>query len=169
MTYTLDKMVTDCRGALANDTGAVGRNAVRKFIEQACLDDDFVATHLGPDNDTPRKVIYEDDELGFCILVHVAAPETGLPHPHNHGPTWAIYGIAAGVTEMTDWHCTKKPDGRTPGEVVKVRSYELPLGTAHLYNEGDLHSSRREHEVRMVRIEGINLMGVRRPRYEAIN
>ena len=165
MAYTLKQLVEDCRAALTKDKGAIGRNAVRKFVELACLDDDFVSTHLGPENDTPRKVLYEDDELGFCILVHVAAAETGLPH--GHGPTWAIYGIAAGITEMTDWYCTEQPQGRTPGKVVKVRSYEVPKGTAHLYNEGDLHSSRREQEVRMVRVEGINLMGTRRPRYEA--
>ena len=167
MAYTLDQIVADCRAALIKDKGATGRNAVRKFVELACLDDDFVSTHLGPENDKPRQVLYEDDELGFCILVHVSAPETGLPH--GHGPTWAIYGIAAGITEMTDWQCTEPPEGRTPGKVVKVKSYELPRGTAQLYNEGDLHSSRREHEVRMVRVEGINLMGVRRPRYEAVN
>ena len=167
MAYSLDQLVMDCRAALKKDKGAGGRNAVRKFIEIACLDDDFVSTHLGPENVTPRKVLYEDDELGFCILVHVAAPETGLPH--GHGPTWAIYGIAAGITEMTDWHCIEKPDGRSPGKVVAVKSYELPRGSAQLYNEGDLHSSRREHEVRMIRVEGMNLMGVRRPRYEAAN
>lgn len=166
MAYTLEQMADECRAALASDSGAAGRNAVRQIVEIACQDDAFVATHLGPDNNVPRQVLYEDDELGFCILVHVAAPETGLPH--GHGPTWAIYGIAAGITEMTDWHCTEPPDGRTPGKVVKVKSYELPRGTAQLYNEGDLHSSRRENEVRMVRVEGMNLMGVRRPRYEAV-
>ena len=77
MAYTLDQIVADCRAALIQDTGAVGRNAVRKFVELACLDDGFVATHLGPDNDTPRQVLYEDDELGFCILVHVATTPTG--------------------------------------------------------------------------------------------
>ncbi len=166
MVYTLEDMASDCRSALRADSGATGRNAVRKCVEKACMDDEFVAAHLGPDNNVPRKVIYEDEELGFCILVHVAAPETGLPH--GHGPTWAIYGIAAGTTEMTDWHCTEQPDGRTPGKVVRVKSYELPRGTAQLYNEGDLHSSRREKEVRMIRVEGMNLMGVRRPRYEAV-
>ena len=78
----------------------------------------------------------------------------------------AIYGIAAGITEMTDWHCVDQPEGRLPGKVVKVKSYDLPRGTAQLYNEGDLHSSRRENEVRMIRVEGMNLYGVRRPRYE---
>ena len=85
MVYTLDQLVVDCRAALIKDKGAIGRNSVRKFIELACLDDDFVTTHLGPENDTPRKVLYEDNELGFCILVHVAAPETGLPHGHGLG------------------------------------------------------------------------------------
>jgi hypothetical protein len=164
MPYTLDQMVEECRSALSVDRNAVGRNAVRQIVEKACKDDDFVAAHLGPDNDIPRQVLYEDEDLDFCILVHVAAPETGLPH--GHGPTWAIYGIAAGITEMTDWHCIDEPDGRLPGKVVKVKSYDLPRGTAYLYNEGDLHSSRREKEVRMVRVEGMNLYGVRRPHYE---
>ena len=164
MPYTLDQMVEECRSALSVDRNAVGRNAVRQIVEKACKDDDFVAAHLGPDNDIPRQVLYEDEDLDFCILVHVAAPETGLPH--GHGPTWAIYGIAAGITEMTDWHCIDEPDGRLPGKVVKVKSYDLPRGTAQLYNEGDLHSSRREKEVRMVRVEGMNLYGVRRPHYE---
>jgi len=164
MPYTLDQMATDCGAALKADPGAVGRHAVRKSIEKACADKDFVAKYLGPENDAPRQVIYEDDDLGFCILVHVSAPETG--HPHDHGPSWAIYGIAAGITEMSDWHCFESPDGRQAGKVVKVKSYDLPQGTAHLYNEGDLHSSRREEEVRMIRVEGKNLYGVRRAKYE---
>ena len=169
MPYTLDQMAADCRAALEAEPGAIGRHAVRKYVEKACLDKAFVAKYLGPDNDVPRQVIYEDDELGFCILVHVAAPETGHPHPHNHGPSWAIYGIATGMTEMSDWHCIEQPDGRQAGKVVKVKSYELPSGTAHLYNEGDLHSSRREEEVRMVRVEGIDLYGVRRAKFEVAN
>jgi hypothetical protein len=164
MTYTLDQMAVDCRDALKADSGAVGRHAVRKFIEKACLDKEFVAKYLGPDNNEPRQVIHEDKELGFCILVHVSAPDTG--HPHSHGPSWAIYGIAAGITEMSDWHCVEAPVGRQPGKVVKVKSYELPQGTAHLYNEGDLHSSYREHEVRMIRVEGMNLYGVHRDSFE---
>ena len=67
MAYTLKQLVEDCRAALTKDKGAIGRNAVRKFVELACLDDDFVSTYLGPENDTPRKVLYEDDELGFVF------------------------------------------------------------------------------------------------------
>ena len=36
---------------------------------------------------------------------------------------------------------------------------------AACYNEGDLHSPRREDTTRLIRIEGINLDGVERDRY----
>jgi hypothetical protein len=40
------------------------------LVQQVLKDDDFVKTHLG--DDVPeRKVLYEDPELGFCILGHV--------------------------------------------------------------------------------------------------
>ena len=39
-----------------------------------------------------------------------------------------------------------------------MRTYQLPSpGTAHVYNEGDLHSPRRETDTRLIRIEGIDL------------
>jgi len=163
MTYTLQKMIKDCRTALKTDTESVGRHTVRKLVEKACMDNDFVSTYLGPDNKKPREILYEDEDFGFCILAHVSKPETGLPH--DHGPTWAIYGIAEGITEMTDWFCKERPKGRLPGKVHRVKSYSLPRGTAHLYNEGDLHSSKREKEVRMIRVEGINLLKVRRQKF----
>ena len=163
MTYTLQEMIKDCQTALKKDTEAVGRHTVRKIVEKACMDKNFTSTYLGRDNKNPRKILYEDEELGFCILAHVSKPETGLPH--DHGPTWAIYGIAEGITEMTDWFCAESPKGRSHGKVHRVKSYNLPPGTAHLYNEGDLHSSRRKKQVRMIRVEGINLLKVRRQKF----
>jgi hypothetical protein len=71
-----------------------------------------------------------------------------------------------GVTEMTDWRCIAKPSDGNPGKVVKVKSYPLTPGVAHLYNEGDLHSPRRESDTRLIRVEGIDLTGMRRDKYE---
>ena len=165
MSYTLDEMVDDCRAALKADAGPTGRHAVRKYVEKACLDKEFVSKYLGPKNDRPRTIIHEDDGPGgFYISVNVVGPKTGVPH--DHGPSWAIYGIASGVNEMTDWCCLERPVGRQAGKVVKVKSYELPAGTAHLYNEGDLHSTRRTDEVRMVRVESTDLVKARRDRFE---
>ena len=86
--------------------------------------------------------------------------------PHDHGPSWAVYCQVAGVTEMTDWRLLEKPAGGQPGKVEKVRSYMLTPGTAHLYNEGDLHSPRRENETRLIRIEGTDLTKVKRDKFE---
>jgi len=49
-----------------------------------------------------------------------------------------------------------------------VRDYALKPGMAHLYNEGDLHSPRRDGPTKLLRIEGKNLDKVRRFGYRAI-
>ncbi len=165
MSYTLEQFSQDCRKALLKDPGPAGREEVRRYVEKACADPEFVAAYLGPDNEDERKILYEDPDLHFCILAHVFKGARGS-NPHDHGPSWAIYGQAAGVTEMTDWRCVAKPASGGPGKVAKVRTYDLTPGVAHVYNEGDLHSPRRESTTRLIRIEGINLAGMRRDKYE---
>jgi hypothetical protein len=49
-----------------------------------------------------------------------------------------------------------------------VREYKLAPGDAYLYNEGDLHSPRREAPTRLIRIEGKNMEKVRRFPYERV-
>ena len=93
MGYTLEELSADCRAAMDRDSGPAGRDEVRKCIEKACADREFVATYLGPDNTTPRQVIYEDDKHKFCILAHYYEGAKGS-NPHDHGPSWAIYGQA---------------------------------------------------------------------------
>jgi predicted metal-dependent enzyme (double-stranded beta helix superfamily) len=165
MTYTLEQFSQDCRAALKKDPGPAGREEVRKCVEKACADPNFVAKYFGPDNDTERKILYEDPELRFCILAHVYKGARGS-NPHDHGPSWAVYGQAKGVTELTDWRCLERPAEGKPGKVAKVRSYDLKPGTAHVYNEGDLHSPRRESDTCLIRIEGQNLDKVKRQKYE---
>jgi len=165
MTYTLDQFAADCRAALLKNSGRAGRERVRQFTEKACADSDFVARHLGPDVDAERTVLYEDPDLHFCILGHVyKGAKTSAPH--DHGPSWAIYGQATGETEMTDWRLVEKPTDGKPGKVAKVRTYKMTPGMAHLYGEGDLHSPQREAETRLIRIEGIDLIKVKRDKYE---
>ena len=165
MAYTLERFAADCRRALERDRGLAGREAVRRHVSRACLDEEFVATHLGPDNDSPRKVLHEDDRLGFCILAHVhhGANESV---PHDHGPSWAIYGQATGETEMTEWRVVAPPEDGERGKVEATSVYTMQPGDARVYQEGDLHSPRREGETRLIRIEGRNLDGVPRSYYD---
>ena len=161
MEYTLERFADDCRTALREQEPMAAREAIRTYCSRACNDDGFVATHFGPDNTSPRKILYEDPDLGFCILSHVHEG-AGDSRPHDHGPSWAIYAQAEGRTEMTDWRVVRPGEGDTPGVVEPVRTYTLRRGDAHVYHEGDVHSPRRDGPTRLIRIEGMKLDGVPR-------
>ncbi len=165
MGYTLDQMSKECHDAMVADSGAGGREKIRQCVEKACSDSEFVSTHFGPENTTQRQVLYEDSDFGFCILAHVyeGARES---NPHDHGPSWAIYGQAEGVTVMTDWRKVQEPADGAPGKVEKVKSYDMTPGIAHYYAEGVLHSPSRAATTRLIRIEGKNMDGVKRDAYE---
>jgi predicted metal-dependent enzyme (double-stranded beta helix superfamily) len=165
MPYTLDQFAADCRAALLKDPGPGGRELVRRYTEKACADPEFVAKHFPPDNTADRKILYEDPDLRFCILAHVYKGVKASA-PHDHGPSWAVYGQVSGVTEMSDWKLLKKPENGQPGRVEKLRVYDLKPGTAHLYNEGFLHSPRREADTKLIRIEGQDLTKVKRDKFE---
>jgi predicted metal-dependent enzyme (double-stranded beta helix superfamily) len=165
MSYTLEQFSADCRAALLKDPGPGGRELVRQYTARASTDPDFVAKYLGPDADSDRRILYEDPDLHFCILAHVYRGARHSP-PHDHGPSWAVYSQVAGVTEMTDWRLVQKPANGEPGKVEKVRTYKLTPGTAYVYNEGDLHSPRREGDTRLIRIEGTDLTRIKRDKFE---
>lgn len=166
MSYTLDEFSAACHRILKADSGLDGRKKVSALVQDVLRDEKFITTHLG-DEVPERKVIYEDPELGFCILAHVyrGAKES---NPHDHGPSWAIYGQARGETEMSDWELVEPAKDGKPGKVRQVRTYTLKPGMAHIYNEGDLHSPRRAGPTRLLRIEGRNMDKVRRMAYERV-
>ena len=166
MGYTLEQFSSECHRILAEDPGVEGRKKVCAVVRDVLKDEEFVATHLH-DGVPERKILYEDPELGFCILGHVnqGARES---KPHDHGPTWAIYGQARGKTIMSDWALLEQATDDKPGKVRLVKQYTLTPGDAYLYNERDLHSPRREDSTRLIRIEGRNVEKIRRLAYEAV-
>jgi predicted metal-dependent enzyme (double-stranded beta helix superfamily) len=166
MAHTLEQFAAECHRILKAEPGPEGRQKICVLLRDVLKDENFVATHLD-ENMPERKILYEDPELGFCILAHVykGARES---QPHNHGPYWAIYGQAMGETEMSDWEVIEPASEDKPGKVRWVRAYTLKPGMAHLYNEGDLHSPRRTAPTRLMRIEGRNLDKVRRLAYERV-
>ena len=166
MTHTLDEFSAACRRVLSADAGPTGRQQVCALVRDLLKDDAFVAAHL-PDGAPERKILYEDPQLGFCILAHVyTGPKESAPH--DHGPSWAIYGQARGETVMSDWAVVEPAAGDKPARVRRARSYTLTPGDAHVYHEGDVHSPRREGPTRLIRIEGTNMDRVRRRPYEAV-
>jgi hypothetical protein len=115
-----------CRRILAEDPGPAGRNKICLLLQDVLRDESFVAAHLT--DDTPeRQIIYEDKELGFCILAH-AYQGAKASAPHDHGPSWAIYGQARGETEMSDWTLVAPASADKPGKVLHSRTYTLRPG-----------------------------------------
>jgi hypothetical protein len=166
MALTLDEFAAECRRLLEAQPGPAGRSQVATVVQRALRDDAFVAQHLG--DDVPeRKILYEDPALGFCILAHHyrGAKESA---PHDHGPSWAIYGQARGETVMSDWKVLEPAAEGKPGKVTRARTYPLKPGDAHVYNEGDVHSPRREGATKLIRIEGTNMARVTRLAFESV-
>ena len=168
MAYTLTQLAADIRETLKADSGHTGKEKVCAQVSRCLTDKAFVATHLKDRaaGAHPREVLYEDPELGFCICGHVY-DGPALGSPHDHGPSWAIYGQAIGVTEMTDWKIVKKGSGAEPSLVEPVKTYLMQPGDAHLYDVGVVHSPKRETQVKLIRIEGKNLDRVQRSNIKA--
>jgi hypothetical protein len=166
MSYTLEQLSADIRRTLKADPGPAGKQAVCALVSKALTDQDFIARHLTADQCRPRKVLYEDPELGFCVCGHVyEGPAKGAPH--DHGSSWAIYGLAVGDTEMTDWRIVRKGEGDSPTLVEPERTYVMKPGDAHFYDVGVVHSPNRAGPTKLIRIEGANLDRIQRSNIKA--
>jgi len=168
MPYTLTQLAADIRETLQSGSGRPAKETICELVSRALTDRAFVAEHLDEraPGANPREVLYEDPDLGFCICGHVyGGPANGAPH--DHGSSWAIYGQAVGVTEMTDWRVVRQGAGAEPTLVEPVRTYAMHPGDARLYDMGDVHSPRREAPVKLIRIEGKNLDHVTRSNIKA--
>lgn len=160
---TLEELAAEIRSVLAADNTETGRRAVCAVVSKALVDPVFAARHLTDRTEgaPAREVLYEDPDLGFCICGHVYAGARTSP-PHDHGSSWAIYGQAVGVSEMTDWTIVGRSDEDGAVLVSKGETYEMRPGDAHLYEVGAVHSPHWTEPMKLVRIEGANLDHVTR-------
>ncbi len=163
MAQTLEEFASACHEALVADPGRAGREKICILVREALEDKEFISKHI-PSDGPDRTVLYEDPDFGFTILAH-AYQGAKNSAPHDHGPTWAIYGQAAGETIMTDWECLARPTETEPGRARRLRDYTLAPGMAYLYEPGELHSPRRDGPTALLRIEGQNLDRIRRRPY----
>ncbi len=155
MAHTIEQFATSCRAALKAEPGPAGRRKVSALLEDLLKDREFIAATFS-DSTPERHLLHEDPELGFCVLAHnYKGAKTSSPH--DHGPSWAIYGQAEGETQMSDWDLVSPASADKPGKVRHKSVYKLVPGAAHVYNEGDLHSPSRAGSTRLIRIEGTNM------------
>jgi hypothetical protein len=168
MRYTLEELAADIHHTLASDSSPAAKATVCDLVSRALTDKAFVATYLKdrPDGADPREILYEDPQLGFCVCAHVYSGKA-IGSPHDHGSSWAIYGQATGVTEMTEWEIVEPGTAEKPSLVEPARTYLMNPGDVRFYDVGVVHSPKREAPVKLIRIEGRNLDNVRRSNIKA--
>jgi hypothetical protein len=166
MNRTIEQFAAACHDILKAEPNPAGRRKVCALLQECLKDQQFVSTYI-KDETPERQILYEDPELGFCILAHHYRGAKDS-NPHDHGPYWAIYGQARGETEMSDYQLLEAATPEKPGTVRKTRTYKLTPGVAHVYNEGDLHAPKRVDSTMLIRIEGVNMDKVKRLKFEEV-
>ena len=162
----LKTFIDQCRHSLTTQPGPAGREQVARLLRTLLTDTAFIDRHITPEVGE-REMLYEDPDLGFCILAHnYRTAKNSTPHDHAH--SWAIYGQARGETEMSDYQLLEAATPERPGKVKATRTYKLTPGVAHVYNEGDLHAPTRVAPTSLIRIEGTDMTRVKRLSYEAV-
>jgi hypothetical protein len=164
MTRILSYLAIKCTAILCKDDGPEGRDQVANLLSKILVDPANIEA-LIPQGTGERTMLYQNPDLGFCILAHNFEGPKTTP-PHDHGPSWAIYAQATGETEMNDYEILLPATVETPGKVVLSRTYRLCPGDVHVYNEGSLHAPSRTGPTSLVRVEGIDMSKVKRLRYE---
>ena len=84
MRHSLQSFAASCHEILESDDNPAGRRQVATLLAELLQDPDFIDAQF--DSASPeRKILYEDAQLGFCILAHDYrdAKDSG---PHDHGP-----------------------------------------------------------------------------------
>ncbi len=149
MSYSLDDFCADARAILTAQDDRAGREKVRGKFEALLGNAEFLAEYVGPDSDTGVSQIYEDPDLGFCILAYnMAAPRTSPPH--DHGSSWAVYGQTAGHTDMTIWRAEE-------GHIERLREFRLAAGEAGLFDVREIHSIEYTEGAKFVRVTGVDM------------
>ncbi len=149
MSYSLDDFCRDARAILETRDDHEGRDQVREKLEALLCDPAFCARYLGPGEKPGVRQVFEDPERHFCVLTYnMSEPRTSPPH--DHGESWAVYGQAAGYTDMTLWSA----EG---GKVEPIRSFRLEPGQAGLFDVREIHSIDYGAGAKFVRVTGVDL------------
>ncbi len=160
MNCTLKEFINKCRVSLTGCLNEQGQDEVLKLVKSVIFDKKLISECFPMGVSDERRVLFEDPELGFCVCGHVYENKKGFPH--DHGPTWAIYGQVSGNTKMTDWERVgaQGSDGSFNAKVS--RNYMLRPGDVYLYRVGDIHSASCSELSKVIRIEGENTDKIKR-------
>ena len=115
MAYTLDQFCAESRAILKAQALADALPQIAERLGRLLANPAFVADSFSDDMPPGRRELHHDPETDFYVLAHVQEGNK-VGKPHSHGASWAVYGNARAVTEMTEWRRTN-PEGEDHAEL----------------------------------------------------
>lgn len=156
MTYSFEQFCADNRAAY-DTSGTADLENIRQNLERLLQENKpFVDEHCGPDADIGVVELYQDPEKGFLVYAH-GYPKGATSPPHDHGASWAIYGQAKEVTEMTEWNRLDDKSKADHAEIEFSKKYRLEPGRAGKFGPHEIHQIHFEAGARFVRVTGADL------------
>jgi hypothetical protein len=160
MAYSLADFCTDLSATL-KAKGQSGLPEIADKLSALLNNPAFVAETFSEDAPPGKRELWHDPETDAYVLAHVQeGGKTGKPH--SHGASWAIYGTARGVTEMTEWRRVN-PASDEGAVLEKSKHYALGPGQTQGYASGAIHSTAHPQKAWVIRVTGTDLDTI--PRY----
>jgi hypothetical protein len=161
MAYTLEDFCADTRTILKAHALDAALPQIADKLSRLLVNPAFVAATFDDSMPPGKRVLHHDAELDFYVLAHVQeGAKTGKPH--SHGASWAIYGNARNVTEMTEWRRVN-PESDDHAELTAGAQYSLGPGQTRAYGPGVIHSTSHPQKAWVIRVTGTDLDRI--PRY----
>lgn len=155
MAYTLDQFCAESRAILKAQALADALPQIAERLGRLLANPAFVADSFSDDMPPGRRELHHDPETDFYVLAHVQEGNK-VGKPHSHGASWAVYGNARAVTEMTEWRRTN-PEGEDHAELTAVSKYRLTPGQTKAYGPGVIHSTAHPEKAWVIRVTGTDL------------
>jgi len=166
MAYTLQEFCDD-HHALLTSGQPLGK-ALPKIAEKLSAllkNPEFVAETFNDETPIGRRTLHHDPDTDVYVLAHVyEGPKKGSPH--NHGASWAVYGTAKAVTNMTEWRRVN-PESEEQAVLEPVEHYALGPGQTRDYGAGVLHSTEHPRKAWVIRVTGTDVDAIPRYRFKA--
>jgi predicted metal-dependent enzyme (double-stranded beta helix superfamily) len=161
MAYALNDFCTDSRALLKAQPLAAALPQIADRLARLLANPAFVSDTFNDDMPPGKQLLHHDPELDFYVLAHVQqGGKTGKPH--SHGASWAVYGNAKNVTEMTEWRRVN-PESDDHAELVAATKYSLGPGQTKAYAPHLIHSTAHPQKAWVIRVTGTDLDHL--PRY----
>ena len=140
--HSLAAFVAETDRALRSERGLDAKlERVAAALGTLLQDRDLLSGELA----LPRRAVwesyllYEHPELGYVVTALIHPPGWVGP-PHEHGPTWTVYGVCEGEEVIRRY--ARLDDGAREGyaELRETRAIVAGAGTVDWVRPGEIHS-----------------------------